>query len=123
MEAKRVLIIDDDLFISDLYSLELQKAGFVVTTASAGELGLSKIPLEHPNIVLLDIAMPVMDGTAVLGKIRDNPEYNNIKIMMLTNIRDEETIRLVLSKGADGYLLKTSLTPEQVVDEVKKTLS
>jgi len=122
-EAKRVLIIDDDLFIADLYSLELQKAGFVVTTASGGELGLSKIPLEHPNIILLDIAMPVMDGIAVLSKIRENPQDNNIKVMMLTNIRDEETIRLGLSKGADGYLLKTSLTPEQVVEEVKKTLS
>ena len=122
-EQKRVLIIDDDLFVSDLYSLELQKAGFVVITAGNGELGLSKLPLEHPDIILLDIAMPVMDGLTVLGKIRQDPQFNNVKVMMLTNIRDEDTIRLGLSKGADGYLLKTSITPEQVATEVKKTLS
>lgn len=122
MNQKRILIIDDDLFISDLYSLELQKAGFIVTTANGGELGLSKIQIEKPDIVLLDIAMPVMDGIAVLAKIRENSLFSGIKVLLLTNIRDEETIRLGLSKGADGYLLKTSLTPEQIVDEVKRTL-
>jgi DNA-binding response OmpR family regulator len=122
-DTKRVLIIDDDLFISDLYSLELQKAGFVVTTAGSGELGLSKLPLEHPSLVLLDIAMPVMDGITVLSKIRENKDYDSIKVVLLTNIRDEETIRLGLSKGADGYLLKTSLTPEQVGEEVKRMLA
>lgn len=123
MDAKRILIIDDDLFISDLYSLELQKAGYIVTTASNGELGLSKIQLEKPVLILLDVAMPGLDGLQVLEKIRQNPDYATIKIMMLTNIRDEETIRNGLSKGADGYLLKTSLTPEQVVEEVTKTLT
>ena len=119
-EPKRVLIIDDDLFVSDLYSLELQRSGFMVTTANGGELGLSKIPLEKPDIILLDVAMPVMDGLTVLSKIRENSQFNSIKVMLLTNIRDEETIRDGLSKGADGYLLKTSLTPQQVVEEVIK---
>lgn len=122
-EAKRILIVDDDLFISDLYSLELQKAGYIVTTAGDGELGLSKMQIEKPQLILLDIAMPGLDGIQVLEKIRQNPDYNAVKIMLLTNIRDEETIRNGLSKGADGYLLKTSLTPEQVVEEVIKTLS
>lgn len=122
MESKRILIIDDDLFVSDLYSLDLQKAGFIVTTASSGEMGLSKIQIEKPDIVLLDIAMPGLDGIKVLEKIRENKEFNAIRVLLLTNIRDDETIRLGLSKGADGYLLKTSLTPEQVVTEVQKSL-
>ncbi len=122
MESKRILIIDDDLFVSDLYSLDLQKAGFIVTTASSGEMGLSKIQIEKPDIVLLDIAMPGLDGIKVLEKIRENKEFNAIRVLLLTNIRDDQTIRLGLSKGADGYLLKTSLTPEQVVTEVQKSL-
>ena len=77
-EPKRVLIIDDDLFVSDLYSLELQRSGFMVTTANGGELGLSKIPLEKPDIILLDVAMPVMDGLTVLSKIRENSQFNSI---------------------------------------------
>lgn len=121
-KGQKILIIDDDLFVSDLYSLELQRAGFVVTTASSGDLGLSKIQLERPDIILLDIAMPVMDGIKVLEKIRENSDYSKIKVLLLTNIRDEGTIKSGLSKGADGYLLKTSLTPEQVVTEVQKTL-
>lgn len=122
MEAKRVLIVDDDLFISDLYSLELQKAGFMVTSASSGEVGLSKAQLEKPDLILLDIAMPGLDGIQVLQKIRANHDLDKVKVLLLTNIRDEETIRSGLSQGADGYLLKTSLTPEQVAGEVKKTL-
>lgn len=123
MNPKRILIVDDDLFISDLYSLELQKEGFIVVSASSGEVGLSKVQLEKPALILLDIAMPGLDGIQVLQKIRANHDFDRIKILLLTNIRDEETIRNGLSKGADGYLLKTSLTPEQVVEEVKKALS
>ncbi len=123
MEAKRILIVDDDLFISDLYSLELQKAGYIVTTAGGGELGLSKMQIEKPDLILLDVAMPGLDGIQVLGKIRQNPDYAKVKVLLLTNIRDEETIRTGLSQGADGYLLKTSLTPEQVAEEVTKTLT
>lgn len=122
MEAKRILIIDDDLFVSDLYSLELQKAGFVVNTAGGGELGLSKLKLNKPQVILLDIAMPGMNGLEVLDKIKAEPGNSDIKVILLTNIRDDATIKTGLSKGADGYLLKTSLTPEQVVYEVQKIL-
>ena len=123
MEAKKVLIIDDDLFLTDLYSLELQRAGFQVTTANGPEEGLSKMALEKPNLLLLDIAMPVMNGIQVLEKIRQSKDYASVKVLLLTNLRDDATIRQGLSKGADGYLLKTSLTPEQVVTEVKRALN
>ena len=123
MSAKKILIIDDDLFLSDLYSLELKRAGFEVDIASGPELGLSKMDLEKPDLVLLDIAMPVMNGLQVLEKIRQNQKLSSVKVLLLTNLRDDATIRQGLSKGADGYLLKTSLTPEQVVTEVKKALN
>lgn len=119
---KKILIIDDDLFITDIYSLELQKSGYIVMTAENGELGLSKLQIEKPDLILLDIAMPGTDGLEVLKRIRANPEYEALKVLLLTNMKDEETIRTGLYRGANGYLIKTALTPEQIVEEVRKEL-
>src|SRR3989344_3351242 len=119
-EPKKILIIDDDFLVSDIYSMELQKAGFAAITANNGESGLSKIQLEKPNLILLDIVMPGLDGLQVLEKIRSNPELNNLKVILLSNLKDESTIKNGLAHGANGYLIKTALTPQQIVSEVRK---
>ena len=121
-EPKKILIIDDDFLVSDIYSMELQKAGFAAITANNGESGLSKIQLEKPNLILLDIVMPGLDGLQVLEKIRSNPELNNLKVILLSNLKDESTIKNGLAHGANGYLIKTALTPQQIVSEVRKEL-
>lgn len=120
--SKKILIIDDDVFLSDIYSLKLQQAGFNVTTAGSGDLGLSEMQKEKPDLILLDIVMPGKSGIETLKKIRETGEYKDLKILLLTNMRDEETIKTGLSLGANGYLIKTSLTPNQVVNEVEKEL-
>ena len=121
-EPKKILIIDDDFLVSDIYSMELQKAVFAAITANNGESGLSKIQLEKPNLILLDIVMPGLDGLQVLEKIRSNPELNNLKVILLSNLKDESTIKNGLAHGANGYLIKTALTPQQIVSEVRKEL-
>ncbi len=120
--SKKILIIDDDLFLSDIYSLQLRKAGFNVTAAGSGDLGLSEMQKEKPDLILLDIVMPGKSGIETLKKIRETDEYKDLKILLLTNMRDEETIKTGLSLGANGYLIKTSLTPHQVVNEVEREL-
>lgn len=121
-EQKKILIIDDDFLVSDIYSLELQKAGYTTITANNGESGLSKIQVEKPQLVLLDIVMPGLDGLQVLDRIRSNPETSQIKVLLLSNLKDENTIKSGLARGANGYLVKPALTPQQVVSEVNKEL-
>lgn len=117
-----MLLVDDDEFVIDLYAEALQKAGFTVFSASNPQVGLSKMAFEKPNVVLLDVAMPEMSGLQFLEKARDNSNTRNIPIAFLSNIRDDATIKQGLEKGAAGYLLKTSLTPSQVVEEVERIL-
>jgi two-component system OmpR family response regulator len=119
----KILLVDDDEFVLDLYSVELQKAGFVVFTTSDPFLGLSKMELENPDLVLLDVAMPEMTGLQFLKKARATPSIAKIPIVFLTNVRDDEVIKEGLTKGAIGYLIKPALTPAEVVEEVKNFLS
>lgn len=121
-EPKKILIIDDDFLVSDIYSMELQKAGYTTITANNGEAGLSKMQVEKPNLILLDIVMPGLDGLQVLDRIRSNPELSGVKVLLLSNLKDENTIKSGLARGANGYLIKPSLTPQQVVSEVNKEL-
>ena len=121
-DKKKILIVDDDDFIIDLYAEALQKAGYTVFTANLPSIGLAKVELTHPDLVLLDIGMPEMNGLQFLDKIKNNLGTNKIPVMFLSNIRDDQTIKEGLEKGAVGYLLKTALTPSQVAAEVGKTL-
>lgn len=123
MNPKKILIIDDDLFISDIYSTTFKKAGFEVSTANNGVDGLAKVQSEKPDLVLLDIIMPGENGLEILQKMRADDSGQALKILMLTNMRDEETVKKGLDLGANGYLIKATLTPGQVVNEVNRTLS
>ncbi len=117
--SKKILIIDDDLFLSDIYSLQLRKAGFNVTAAGSGDLGLSEMQKEKPDLILLDIVMPGKSGIETLKKIRETDEYKDLKILLLTNMRDEETIKtiaketgweceIIFDDGEDQYLVRLS---------------
>ena len=117
---KKVLLIDDDTFITNIYSFELKKSGFSVFIAPNGLIGITLAKNERPDIILLDIVMPDIDGLEVLRRLRLDPENKTIKILLLTNLKDEVTINEGLSGGADGYLIKTALTPQQVAEEVIK---
>ncbi len=119
---KKILIVDDDEFTCDLYSDALQKAGYLVFTASDGVKGMSKAAVENPDLILLDVAMPGMDGLEFTQKAHGDKAINKIPIVLLTNIRNDQTIKQAMENGAQGYLIKPALTPLQVADEVKKFL-
>ncbi len=121
-DPKKILIVDDDDFIIDLYAEALQKAGYTVFTANLPSIGLAKVELNRPDLVLLDVGMPEMNGLQFLETIKKDLRTSEIPVMFLSNIRDDRTIKEGLEKGAVGYLLKTSLTPSQVAAEVGKTL-
>ncbi|OGY29297.1 MAG: hypothetical protein A3F35_01150 [Candidatus Woykebacteria bacterium RIFCSPHIGHO2_12_FULL_45_10] len=123
MATKKVLVVDDEESIREIYRRELQTRGYQVSSASDGEEGLLKAGEDAPDIVLLDIMLPKMSGIDVLKALKENQLTKNIPVLLLTNLGEETIIKEGFELGADGYLLKVSYTPAQVVDEVSKFLS
>jgi len=121
--GKKVLVVDDEDSIREIYRRELQSRGYSVVVAPDGEEGLLKAGEETPDIVLLDIMLPKMSGIDVLKALKENQLTKNIPVLLLTNLGEETIIKEGFELGADGYLLKVSYTPAQVVDEVSKFLS
>lgn len=119
--AKKVLLIDDDPFILEMYILKLKEQGFQVESAGSGKEGLAKIKDFKPDMLLLDVVMPALDGFDVLQEIKKNPSAN-MKIILLTNLGQKEDVERGLLLGADDYIIKAHFTPSEVVEKVKSLL-
>lgn len=117
----KVLIIEDDQNLRDIYREEFETEGFTVNVAHDGEEGLQKISEQHPDIILLDILMPKMTGFDVLTKIKKDDEFKNIPVLVLTNLYTD-TYDLVKNWGASFVLMKVDHTPGQVVGKVREIL-
>lgn len=120
---KKVLIIEDENFIAELYALQLTKTGFLVKTALDGQTGLKMLEQEDFDILLLDILLPDLNGLEVLRQFKIKKPNSKMIILLLTNLGQDAVIKEAFTMGAQGYLIKASLTPYQIVDEVKKVLN
>lgn len=123
MENKipKVLIVDDDKFLLNMYSIKFGKSGFEVNSASSGDEVFSKIKGGYtPDIILLDIVMPGMDGFEILEKIRKENLVPQVSIIMLTNQGQLSDIEKAKSFGIDGYIIKATTIPSEVVAEVTR---
>ena len=119
-KAKKVLVVDDEDSVREIYRHEFLNSGYTVVVAADGEEGLLKAGEEQPDIMLLDIMLPKMSGIEVLRALKENELTKKIPVLLLTNLGEETIIKEGFELGADGYLLKVSYTPSQVVEEVKK---
>lgn len=118
----KILITEDETFIADLYSHVLQKAGFQVKTANDGQAALNTLSAEQFNLMLLDIMMPGMNGLEVLRQWKLKNPQSTMIVLLLTNLGQDSVIKEGFELGAQGYLIKSSMTPEQVVVEVQNAL-
>jgi DNA-binding response OmpR family regulator len=121
-EPKKILVVDDEPAVREIYSKEFSKSGFKVSLAEDGEEGLLKAGKERPNLILLDVMLPKMSGIDVLKALKKNELTKKIPVLMLSNLGEEQIIKEGFVLGADGYLLKVSYTPAQVVEECRKFL-
>ena len=122
---KKILLVDDDQSLRQLYKLELANHQYEIIEASDGDEGLSKAISEKPDLILLDIMMPKSDGVATLTKVKAEDSIKNIPVVMLTNFGQENLVQQAFSLGATDYLLKYKVTPAEMaskVDQVLKTL-
>jgi DNA-binding response OmpR family regulator len=119
----KVAIIEDDMAIVQMYRTKFESEGYEVATAPDGLTGLQLIESFQPDIVLLDLMMPNMNGLDMLGRLSNQPSGKNAKVVVLTNMGDTETATKVYKMAADDYIVKAELTPKQVAERVKALLA
>ncbi len=119
---KKVLLVEDDKMILDMYTLKFTQEGYEVTQAENGKDGLDLARKINPDIVLLDIILPQMDGFTVLKSLKADPKLQKIPVVLLTNLGQDGDVKKGIELGAVDYLIKANFTPSQVVDKVKSVL-
>lgn len=119
----KILIVEDEYYLAELYKMKFEHEGYEVIWAPDGEAGLDMAMKDHPDLVLLDIIMPKLNGYEVLKALRSHEVTKNLKVFMLSNLGQSDEIKDALDKGADGYFIKANLTPGQLCDNVHKILS
>lgn len=119
---KTILLVEDDEMLVDMYSLKFRDNGHDVITAGNGAEGLAAIKKSKPDIILLDIMMPQMDGFMVMEQLIKDPVFKKIPVFFLTNLKQEEDIEKGKKLGAIDYLVKSTMTPAQVLEKIDKYL-
>ena len=120
---KKIAIIEDDHSILEMYTLKFEVEDFEVVTALDGEAGLKLIEETKPDLILLDLMMPKMDGAHMLKELRDKPWGKNIPVIILTNISGNEAPEILSELNVIDYIIKANSTPQAVLDKVKSVLS
>ncbi|HUC89544.1 MAG TPA: response regulator [Patescibacteria group bacterium] len=119
----KAAIIEDDSDLQYLYRSKLKREGFDVRSASNGQEGLQLVEEWQPDIILLDVIMPIMSGTEVLARIRAEDWGSNVRVIILTNISKDEAPASLRFLHVDRYIVKAHHTPSQVVNIVQEVLS
>ena len=122
LSSKKILIIEDERSLREALRDKLTREGFSTLEAKNGEEGLDVALREHPELILLDIVMPVMDGMTMLKKLREDAWGKNVKIIILTNLSDIEKIADSVKNEVYDYLVKTDWKLEDVVTKVRERL-
>jgi DNA-binding response OmpR family regulator len=122
MAAVKVAIVEDDQAIAQMYRIKFQAEGFEVDTAENGKLGLQLCEQMKPDIILLDLMMPEMTGDQMLTELRKTDWGKTVKVVILTNMGEQEIPESVKKQGVSAVVLKADMTPRQVADLVKKTI-
>ncbi|HPN96233.1 MAG TPA: response regulator [Candidatus Moranbacteria bacterium] len=121
--AQRIMVVEDDSFVMDIYQTKLTQEGYEVISASNGIEAIKKLEEnKKPELILLDIIMPYMDGLEVLRKIKNNKNWKKIPIILLTNLSQKEEVQEGLKLGAKDYLIKSHFTPSEVLEKIKIAL-
>ena len=117
----KVLIVDDEVDLANLLKINLEVEGFECSIAKNGKEGIEKAGVLQPDLILLDINMPVIDGYGVLSELKKNQETSKIPVIMCTTIKGDENIKKAYSLGASNYVIKP-FKPKEVIGKIRKVL-
>jgi DNA-binding response OmpR family regulator len=121
--SQKIAVVEDDGSIRDMYRTKFEAEGFEVFTAENGAKGLELIKEHKPDVILLDIMMPEMTGDEMLHKLRGTDWGRGIKVIIMTNVSQEEALKKVRELGVSDFVIKAQSTPHQVLEVVRKVLS
>lgn len=119
----KILLVEDDPMLQDIYLTKFKEKGFDVSLASDGEKVIPQLKRSMPDLMLLDIVLPLKDGWEVLKEVRKNAKWNGVKIVVLSNIGEASDVEKGFAMGANLYLIKAHFTPSQVVQEINQLLT
>ena len=119
---KKILIIEDEKLLLEMYQSRFEKEGYRVLTALSGKKGIALAQKEKPDLIILDILMPGIDGYEVIKKLKKDSRTQKIIILVFSNLGQPAEINRGLELGADDYIVKTDLTPSQLLNKVEKML-
>lgn len=114
----KILLIEDDWSIRELYSRVLKKAGYEISSAEDGNQGLKLAKETRPDLILLDLMMPRMNGVDTLKALRNDPPIANLPVMILTNLGQESLIEETKKLGVVDYILKIEIGPYELVEKI-----
>lgn len=118
----KVLLVEDEKMLADMYATKFSMEGYSIVNAYDGKEGLEAAKREKPEIILLDIIMPKLDGFAVLKELRADDITKKIPVVLLTNLGQESDVKKGKDLGADDYFVKANHSPQEIVELVKKKL-
>jgi DNA-binding response OmpR family regulator len=119
----KILLVEDDAMISNMYKTKLEHDDIIVLTADNGGQGLDMALNEKPDLIMLDVILPQLDGFSVLQEIKQSPTTKHVPVIMLTNLGTDEDKDRGEKLGASDYWVKSDMTPSEVSDKIKKYLS
>lgn len=122
MAKQKIVIIEDDVAISQMYRLKFEAEGYDVAVAENGAIGFDVVQDFQPDVVLLDMMMPEMNGDETLAKIRAEDWGKDITVFILTNLGKEEAPKALASLNVKDYIVKAEMTPKQVAEKVKSSI-
>jgi DNA-binding response OmpR family regulator len=120
--AQKILIVEDDKFLRELIARKLISENYEIIEAIDGEEGLKKVKEQKPDLILLDLILPGIDGFEVLTKMKEDPTLSSIPVIILSNLGQREDVEKGLKLGAVDYLVKAHFTPNEIVEKVKAAL-
>lgn len=120
---KYILLVEDDPFLVDIYSQKLKRAGFEVGVERNGSKVLKALEGRKPDLLMLDIVLPEVDGWEILRMLGQDPRFSDLKVMVFSNLGQRAEVEKGLKLGAVKYLIKADYTPSEVVEEVRKLLT
>jgi CheY-like chemotaxis protein len=118
-----ILVIEDDVFFQKFYSLKLQEQGFQVDIAGNGEEGLEKIKTEKPDLIILDIIMPIMDGFEVLETLSNDQELKKIPVLVFSTLGQEKDVQKAIKLGARDYINKSYFDLKTLLTKISSVIN
>jgi len=119
---KRILLVEDDPFLIDIYTTKLKEVGFKIDVAEDGKKAFRLLTQKTPDLLVLDIVLPHIDGWEILRKIREKKQFRDLPVIILSNLGQRQEVKKGLELGATKYLIKAHYTPSEIVEQIKEIL-